>query len=101
VARLCGGGGDARADHVLVIVCTGTRGTCESERLVERVRSAAVTCGCVMLCRLGLFVSFRTLELVTDSVDPERVGLSRHRQTRLLAPWTMEVGGDARATAVC
>ena len=40
--------------------------------------------------RLGLFNSYRTLELVTDSVDPERVGLSRHRMTRLLAPWTQE-----------
>ena len=42
--------------------------------------------------RLGMFTSFRVLELVTDSVDPERVGLSRHRMTRLLAPWTQEVG---------
>ncbi len=36
------------------------------------------------------FTSFRVLELVTDSVDPERVGLSRHRMTRLLAPQTQE-----------
>jgi hypothetical protein len=36
------------------------------------------------------FSSFRVLELVTDSVDPERVGLSRHRMTRLLAPQTQE-----------
>lgn len=41
-ARLCSGGGDARADHVLVVVCTGARGTCESQRLVERVCSAVM-----------------------------------------------------------
>jgi hypothetical protein len=34
--------------------------------------------------------SFRALELVTDSDDRERVGLSRHRMTRLLAPETQE-----------
>ncbi len=39
---------------------------------------------------LTLFDSFRVLELVTDSVDRERVGLSRHRMTRLLAPQTQE-----------
>lgn len=36
------------------------------------------------------FSSFHVLELVTDSVDPERVGLSRHRMTRLLVPQTQE-----------
>ena len=34
--------------------------------------------------------SFRVLELVTDSDDRERVALSRHRMTRLLAPETQE-----------
>ena len=34
--------------------------------------------------------TFRVLELVTDSDDRERVGLSRHRMTRLLAPETQE-----------
>jgi hypothetical protein len=50
--------------------------------------------------RLGLFSSFRTLELVTDSVDVERVALSRHRMTRLLAPWTQEVGGARQCCSV-
>ena len=34
--------------------------------------------------------TFRALELVTDSSDRERVGLSRHRLTRLLAPQAQE-----------
>ena len=34
--------------------------------------------------------TFRVLELVTDSDHRERVGLSRHRMTRLLAPETQE-----------
>lgn len=34
--------------------------------------------------------TFRALELVTDSTDRERVSLSRHRMTRLLAPETQE-----------
>ena len=34
--------------------------------------------------------TFRVLELVTDSDDRERLGLSRHRMTRLLAPETQE-----------
>ena len=34
--------------------------------------------------------TFRALELVTDSADRERVGLSRQRMTRLLAPETQE-----------
>eukprot|EP00118_Oscarella_pearsei_P004028 m.16731 g.16731 ORF g.16731 m.16731 type:complete len:733 (+) comp27105_c0_seq1:15-2213(+) len=38
----------------------------------------------------NFFDSFWVLELVTDSVDPERVSLSRHRMTRLLAPQTQE-----------
>lgn len=36
------------------------------------------------------FTSFRVFELVTDSDDRERVGLSRHRMTRLLTPQTQE-----------
>ena len=40
--------------------------------------------------RNPIFESFRLFELVTDSVDPERVALSRHRMTRLLAPQTQE-----------
>ena len=36
------------------------------------------------------FTSFRVFELVTDSDDRERVALSRHRMTRLLAPQTQE-----------
>ncbi len=36
------------------------------------------------------FDSFKVLELVTDSADLERVGLSRHRMTRLLTPQTQE-----------
>lgn len=39
---------------------------------------------------LMYFDTFRVLELVTDSNDRERVGLSRHRMTRLLAPQTQE-----------
>ena len=36
------------------------------------------------------FESFRVIELVTDTDDRERVGLSRHRLTRLLNPQTQE-----------
>ncbi len=36
------------------------------------------------------FDSFKVLELVTDSAELERVGLSRHRMTRLLTPQTQE-----------
>lgn len=36
------------------------------------------------------FDTFHVLELVTDSGDRERVALSRHRMTRLLAPQTQE-----------
>lgn len=36
------------------------------------------------------FVSFRTLELATDSTNIERQSLSRHRLTQLLAPHTTE-----------
>ena len=36
------------------------------------------------------FESFRVFELVTDSDDRERVGLSRHRMTRTLMPQTQE-----------
>ena len=36
------------------------------------------------------FDTFHVLELVTDSSDQERVALSRHRMTRLLAPQTQE-----------
>jgi len=36
------------------------------------------------------FATFRLLELVTDSNDEERVAMSRHRMTRLLAPQTQE-----------
>jgi hypothetical protein len=39
---------------------------------------------------LTSFASYRVLELVTDTEDPERHSLSRHRMTRLLAPNTME-----------
>ncbi len=39
---------------------------------------------------LTQFNSFRVIELVTDSYDRERVGLSRHRLTRLLKPQTQE-----------
>ena len=39
---------------------------------------------------LSQFDSFRVFELVTDSTDRERVDLSRHRLTRLLAPQTQE-----------
>ena len=39
---------------------------------------------------LTQFDSFRVLELITDTDDRERVGLSRHRMTRLLAPHTQE-----------
>ena len=39
---------------------------------------------------LAQFDSFRVFELVTDSADRERVGLSRHRLLRLLAPQTQE-----------
>lgn len=34
--------------------------------------------------------SFRVMELVVDSDDRERIGLSRHRMARLLAPQTQE-----------
>ena len=36
------------------------------------------------------FVSYRVHELITDTSDPERLGLSRHRMVRLLAPHTQE-----------
>ncbi len=36
------------------------------------------------------FDTYRVLELVTDSDNRERVALSRHRMTRLLAPQTQE-----------
>ena len=36
------------------------------------------------------FDTYHVLELVTDSYDLERVALSRHRMTRLLAPQTQE-----------
>ena len=36
------------------------------------------------------FVSFRTFLLVTDSADPERVGLSVRQLYRLLAPYALE-----------
>ena len=36
------------------------------------------------------FESFQVLELVVDSDDRERVGLSRHRMTRLLTPQMQE-----------
>ena len=39
---------------------------------------------------LAKFDTYRVLELVTDSYDRERVALSRHRMTRLLAPQTQE-----------
>lgn len=39
---------------------------------------------------LTQFDSFKVLELVTDTDDRERVALSRHRMTRLLAPHTQE-----------
>ena len=39
---------------------------------------------------LSQFDSFRVFELITDSTDRERVSLSRHRLTRLLAPQTQE-----------
>lgn len=39
---------------------------------------------------LSVFESFRVMELVTDSSERERVGLSRHRMVRLLAPQTQE-----------
>ena len=36
------------------------------------------------------FETYRVHELVTDTSDPERLGLSRHRMVRLLAPHTQE-----------
>lgn len=39
---------------------------------------------------LDQFDTYRVLELITDSFDPERVALSRHRMTRLLVPQTQE-----------
>ena len=39
---------------------------------------------------MSQFDSFKVIELVTDTDDRERVGLSRHRLTRLLAPQTQE-----------
>ena len=39
---------------------------------------------------LTQFDSFRVLELIVDSNDRERLGLSRHRMTRLLTPQTQE-----------
>lgn len=39
---------------------------------------------------LTQFETYHVLELVTDSSDLERVALSRHRMTRLLAPQTQE-----------
>ncbi len=39
---------------------------------------------------LNEFDTYHVLELVTDSDDRERVALSRHRMTRLLAPQTQE-----------
>lgn len=36
------------------------------------------------------FISFRVLELVTDTTDPERHGLCRRKMARTLAPATME-----------
>ena len=39
---------------------------------------------------LTQFVSFKVIELVTDTDDRERVALSRHRLTRLLNPQTQE-----------
>ena len=39
---------------------------------------------------LSQFDTFRVLELITDSYDRERVALSRHKMTRLLAPQTQE-----------
>lgn len=36
------------------------------------------------------FDTYHVLELVTDTYDFERVGMSRHRMTRLLAPQTQE-----------
>lgn len=40
--------------------------------------------------QLQQFDTYHVLELVTDSYDRERVALSRHRMTRLLAPQTQE-----------
>ncbi len=39
---------------------------------------------------LSQFDTYKVLELVTDSYDRERIALSRHKMTRLLAPQTQE-----------
>eukprot|EP00040_Diaphanoeca_grandis_P017630 m.92314 g.92314 ORF g.92314 m.92314 type:complete len:970 (+) comp26538_c0_seq3:131-3040(+) len=38
----------------------------------------------------GSFTSFRSIELFADSVEPERLGLSLRKRTRMLAPQTSE-----------
>ncbi len=40
---------------------------------------------------LSQFDTFRVLELITDSYDRERIALSWHKMTRLLAPQTQEI----------
>eukprot|EP01137_Pigoraptor_chileana_P026613 Opistho-2@8183 len=38
----------------------------------------------------SIFVSYRVLEVIHDSLEPERWSLFRRKMTRLLAPWTTE-----------
>lgn len=62
-----------------ILVCSYTTG--------PGVLMAAVTDNPLYLTQ---FDSFKVIELITDSDDRERVGLSRHRLTRLLNPQTQE-----------